>query len=147
MAIIEAKTLCQVAFVVHDLDAAIKKYQETFGLADPWFLQTEGYEKTKATYNGEPLHGTARLAFFKMGQIEIELIQPDDKPSVWREHLDAKGEGIHHIAFFVKDSNATEAALEPLGIPLKQKGYGDDGGSYAYVDSAAKLGVMIELLE
>lgn len=147
MPIIEPNTLCQVAFVVHDLDAAIRKYQETFGFGEPSFIQTEGYARTRATYNGAPMDGTARLAFFKAGQIEIELIQPDDQPSVWREHLDIHGEGVHHIAFFVKDSNATEAALEPLGIPVKQKGYGEDGGSYCYLDSAPQLGVMIELLE
>jgi len=38
-------------------------------------------------------------AFFELGSVQIELIQPDENPSVWREDLDKNGEGIHHIAF------------------------------------------------
>ena len=41
---------------------------------------------------------------FKMGSLEIELIQPLEGQSPHKEFLDSKGEGIHHIAFLTKRS-------------------------------------------
>ena len=140
--------LCQVGFIVKDIEASARKYAETFGLPQPPIIQTPGFEKAKTTVAGTPSEATAKLAFFRMGQLTIELIEPDEKPSVWRDFLDKNGEGVHHIAFHVDDTNATENALAKYGIKTEQQGlYTDASGMYTYVDSTAQLGVMVELLE
>ncbi len=64
----------------------------------------------------------------------------------WREDLDRKGEGVHHIAFQVKGMKEKLAALDAEGMPLLQKGE-YTGGRYAYVDAVKDLKVIIELLE
>jgi methylmalonyl-CoA/ethylmalonyl-CoA epimerase len=141
-------TLCQVGFIVNDIEASARRYAETFGLPQPPIIQTPGFDKAKTTVNGRPSEATAKLAFFKMGQLVIELIEPDEKPSVWRDFLDQKGEGVHHIAFRVDDTDATEAAFARLGVKTEQQGlYVDGSGMYTYLDSAPHLGVMIELLQ
>ncbi len=145
---LQPEMLCQVGFVVHDVVATAKKYSETFGLPMPTIIETPGFDKAKTTVNGQPSEATAKLAFFQTGQLVVELIQPDKLPSVWRDFLDKNGEGVHHIAFRVADTSATEDALAKYGIKTEQQGlYVDGSGMYTYVDSIPQLGVMIELLE
>lgn len=140
--------LCQVGFIVKDVEATARKYAATFGLPLPPIIETPGFDKAKTTLNGQPSEATAKLAFFQTGQLVIELIEPDEKPSVWRDFLDKNGEGVHHIAFRVNDTKATEEALAKHGIKTEQQGlYTDASGMYTYVDSAPYLGVTIELLE
>jgi methylmalonyl-CoA/ethylmalonyl-CoA epimerase len=57
-----------------------------------------------------------------------------------------KGEGIHHIAFFVKDSDKVVAYLEGKGGELVQQGH-YTGGMYSYVDTTPQLHLVLELLE
>jgi catechol 2,3-dioxygenase-like lactoylglutathione lyase family enzyme len=146
--VLEPERLCQVGFVVHDVEATARKYAEAFGFPMPPIIETPGFDRAQTTVEGKPSEATAKLAFFQTGQLVVELIQPDKTPSVWRDYLDAHGEGVHHIAFRVKDTKATEAALSAEGMPVMQQGLFVDGsGMYTYVDSAAQLGVMVELLE
>ena len=98
------ETLCQVGFIVKDIEASAQRYAELFGMQPRPMIRHLGYGRAKTTVNGQPSEATARLAFFEIGQLTIELIQPDDKPSVWRDFLDKHGEGVHHIAFRVDDT-------------------------------------------
>ncbi len=81
-----------------------------------------------------------------MGQVQIELIEPDGQPSTWQEVLDEKGEGVHHIAFHIKGTDNVVAYLEGKGAELVQQGK-YTGGMYSYVDTTPQLGVILELLE
>jgi hypothetical protein len=146
--LLNPEKLCQVGFVVHDVEATARNYAAAFGLPMPKIVETPGYAKARTTVNGQPSEATARLAFFQTGQLVVELIQPDKAPSIWRDHLDKYGEGVHHIAFRVDDTKATAEGLAAEGMAIGQQGlYADASGMYSYVDSAPQLGVMIELLE
>lgn len=140
--------LCQVGIIVRDIEATARRYADTFGLPMPDIVVTPGYDVVKTTVDGQPSEATAKLAFLQTGQMVVELIQPDDKPSVWRAFLDKNGEGVHHIAFQVSDTKATERYLSQWGIDTAQQGlYSDASGMYTYVNSEPVLGVMLELLE
>ena len=76
----------------------------------------------------------AKLAFFPLGQVTVELIEPLGGPSTWQEQLDAHGASVHHIAFEVQGMQDTLAYLAASDVPLLQKGE-YTGGRYAYVDS------------
>jgi catechol 2,3-dioxygenase-like lactoylglutathione lyase family enzyme len=146
--VLKPEMLCQVGLIVRDVEATARKYAAAFGFAVPPIIQTPGFDNARTTLGGEPSEATARLAFFQTGQLVVELIEPDEKPSVWREFLEKNGEGVHHIAFRVGDTKATEALLAEQGIKTLQQGLFVDGsGLYTYVDSVPQLGVMIELLE
>jgi hypothetical protein len=86
------------------------------------------------------------MAFFELGQISLELIEPVGKPSTWRDQLDEHGDSLHHIAFEIKGMPARVAFLEAKGLRLVQRGE-YPGGRYAYVDGNAQLGAILELLE
>lgn len=140
--------ICQVGIMVHDIEKTAQRYQEVLGLPAPGMFTTPGYDVVKTTYNGEPSDATARLAFFNLGQLQIELLQPDEKPSVWRDYLEQYGERAHHIAFQIKDTQRVADNLAKYGIPVSQQGlYGDLSGIYTYVASEPELGVALELLE
>ncbi|MCC6616381.1 MAG: VOC family protein [Anaerolineae bacterium] len=145
---LKAETICQVGIIVHDIERTAQKYCEVFGFPPPQIVETAGFAQSKTTYNGQPSEATAKLAFFNAGQVTIELIQPDEKPSVWREFLEQHGEGVHHIAFQIKDTEAVTGYLAENGAGIAQQGlYSDGSGVYTYVDTGPLLGTMFELLE
>jgi catechol 2,3-dioxygenase-like lactoylglutathione lyase family enzyme len=140
--------VCQVGIIVNDIEATSQRVSDILGLPKPPTLQTPGYDIVKTTYKGEPSEATAKLAFFNTGQVQIELIEPDEKPSVWRDYLEAKGEGAQHIAFRINDTKRVTDYLAQHGIEISQQGfYADGSGMYTYMDSDALLGTTIELLE
>jgi methylmalonyl-CoA/ethylmalonyl-CoA epimerase len=140
--------VCQVGLIVNDIERTSQRIIEVLGLPAPDIFSTPGYAQSKTTYRGEPSEATAKLAFFKLGQIQIELIEPDEKPSVWRDFLETRGEGAHHIAFPIKNTQRVTDYLVQHHIPVVQQGlYADGSGMYTYMGSEAALGTMIELLE
>lgn len=141
-------TVVQIAVVVRDLDAAADAYCSLLGVEKPTVLKEGKPEVTQVVYRGEPTEAKCRFLFIKTPLIEIELIEPGDSPSTWKEHLDTKGESVHHIAFLVKNLDEKVAELEAMGYPLIQKGYFFTGnGKYAYMDTVSDYHVIIELLE
>ncbi len=146
--LLNAEMMVQVGLIVRDIEASARQFCALFGCDMPTIHQTAAYAVTETTFNGEPSEATAKLAFFDAGQMQIELIEPDALPSVWRNHLEEKGDGVHHIAFKVKDTGETVQRLTEHGIPMVQQGlYSSRDGVYTYLDSAPQLGVMLELLE
>jgi methylmalonyl-CoA/ethylmalonyl-CoA epimerase len=140
-------TVVQVGIIVKDIEKTAKRYADFLGVGMPDIQVTDEWEKARTTYNGRPSKARAKLAFFKVGtSMSLELIQPDGEPSTWREHLDRKGEGVHHVAFIVRGMKEKVAACGKEGFPLVQSGE-YTGGRYAYLDSARDLKVILELLE
>jgi methylmalonyl-CoA/ethylmalonyl-CoA epimerase len=138
--------ICQVGLVVRDIEKTAKAYADVFGMDVPKARITDTEEISHTKYRGKSTPARAKLAFFQMGNVSLELIEPVDGPSTWREFLDEHGEGVHHIAFRIKGMDRVLAYLEGKGISAVQRG-DYTGGRYAYVDSAPSLGVILELLE
>jgi len=136
----------QIALVVHDIEKTGREYARFLGVEYPGYIITYVEEKAQTRYEGKPSKARAKLSFFHVGpNVDIELIEPDHEPSVWRRDLDKNGEGFHHIAFTVKGMKEKNAALEANGFPLVQAGE-YTGGRYAYHDAEA-LKLVLELLE
>ncbi len=152
--ILGTKVMVQVGFIVRDIEATKSKFAEFFGVpVPPTIIATEGIEKfdvTQTVYGGkfEP-EIDAKLAFFEVGgEMAIELIQPNEKDSIWKKHLDEKGEGIQHIAFVVDNIDERIKTCEAFGMTMVQKGNFSAGdGRYAYMDGADALKTCVELLE
>ncbi len=138
--------ITQIGILVHDIEKTSQTYAEFFGVEKPQWIMTDTVDKAHTEYRGEPTKARAKLAFFNMGSLQLELIEPDHEPSTWRESLDRNGEGVHHIAFVVQGMQEKVMLLEKNGMPLLQKG-DYTGGRYAYIDTLKDLKVIIELLE
>jgi methylmalonyl-CoA/ethylmalonyl-CoA epimerase len=141
------KAVVQVAIVCRDIDATSKRWAAMLGVEPPQIRTTRPGNEVKVMFRGRPSTGRAKLAFIKLGQVTLELIQPVGGGTSWKEYLDANGEGVQHIAFQVQDVDQTVKALQAMSIPVLHQGrYDDDSGSYTYVDSSKALGVTLELL-
>ena len=141
-----SNVICQVGLIVRDIEKSAKTYADLFGVDVPAWSLTDPEEKAHTRYRGRPTEGQAKLAFFQLGSLSLELIQPVGGPSTWQEFLDAHGEGVHHIAFQIKGMDGQIALLEGKGMPLVQRGE-YTGGRYAYIDTVPQLAVVLELLE
>jgi methylmalonyl-CoA/ethylmalonyl-CoA epimerase len=135
----------QIGIVVKDIEKTSEAFSRILGLPKPPISITGG-ESARAVNRGKPTTAQAKLAFFNLGQVAIELIEPMGGDSVWQEVLDEKGEGVHHIAFNVKGTDQVTNYLAEHDIPVSQQGH-YPGGMYTYVESESQIKVMIELLE
>lgn len=139
-------TVTQVGIIVRDIESKARAWSEILGLPMPEIMITDTVDKTQAEHHGTSTTARAKLAFFKMGNLDIELIEPIDEPSTWNDQLDQHGDSLHHIAFEIKGMKEKVAYLNSKGVPLVQRGE-YEGGRYAYTDGVAQLGTIVELLE
>lgn len=139
--------LSQYALVVEDLQA-VSDYWARLGFP---VMDVTHPALIELRHRGAPGRFDQKLGWHRHGTVTWEWIQPLSGPTVYREFLQAHGEGVHHIAFDVPDIDAAGRALEALGAPIVQSGaWGESGkpgyGRFAYADSSAIGGLMIELL-
>ena len=139
-------TIMQVGIIVRDIEAKARAWSEILGLPMPEIVITDTYERAQTEYQGKRSDARAKLAFFHMGQVDLELIEPVGEPSTWKDQLDAHGDSLHHIAFQINGMPEKVAYLDAQGLPLVQRGE-YTGGRYAYFDGVAQLGAILELLE
>jgi len=145
--ILGTNIVAQVGILVHDIEKTSQVYADFLGVEKPRCQVTGAYDEALTEYMGKPSKARAKLAFFKVGPtLELELIEPDQEPSTWRNDLDRYGEGVHHIAFVIKGMKEKIAVLGRNNMPLLQKGE-YPGGRYAYIDANEDLKVVLELLE
>ena len=152
-AILKGASFAQVGFVVNDIDAVKARYAVLFDCAEPSADICGEYKVMQTKVFGEPApKANCRLAFFDMTPgVQLELIEPNEEPSVWRDHLNKYGEGIHHIAFQI-ETGTSEQVIRQLqdefDAVVEQQGfYGDGSGQYIYLSLHKDLKCRIELLE
>ncbi|MGG1314374.1 MULTISPECIES: VOC family protein [Cohnella] len=144
--ILGTKTITQIGILVNDIEKVSQAYADFFGVEKPNFIVTDAPDIAQTEYRGSRTEARAKLAFFDMGSLQLELIEPDHNPSTWREYLDEHGEGPHHIAFVIEGMKEKITLLEGKQMALLQKGE-YKGGRYAYMDTMNELKVIVELLE
>ena len=138
--------MCQVGVIVRDIERSAKVFAALFGVPVPAISTTDPADKSHIQYRGAPTQARAKLAFFKAGPLQLELIEPLGEPSTWKEFLSKRGEGLHHIAFHVPDTELEAKSLAEHGLKVVQKG-DYTGGRYSYVEGEPLAGVILELLQ
>lgn len=139
------RQVTQIGIMVKNIEEARAAWAELLGVEEPPIVETKGWESTHMTFRGKPSKGRAKLAFFLLENIAVELIQPISGPSTWQDFLDEHGNGIHHIAFTVENLDETLEKFKSMGIGVEQRG-DYEGGCYTYMDSGGKLGGVVEIL-
>ncbi len=140
------KQINQVGLVVKDLQKSMEHYWNDFGIG-PWEVFTFEHPLVQnMTIKGEPAQYRMKLALARMGKVTIELIQPLEGDTTYKEFLEKKGEGIHHLGIFVENMDEEIARLKEQGIGVIQSGR-YPGGGYAYMDTEDQLGTIFELIQ
>ena len=124
-----------IGIAVKDLQTAIPYYEDVLGLK---------------CYNIEEVADQkVKVAFFKVGEVKIELLEPTSEESSVAKFIEKKGEGVHHIAFAVEDLPSALSEMEEKGIQLidKQPRKGAEGLNIAFLHPKSTGGVLTELCE
>ena len=124
-----------IGIAVSNLDEAVKLYKDVLGLE---------------------LHGTevvpeqkVRVAFLPVGDTEVELLESTSAEGPIAKFIEAKGQGIQHIAFRVNDIEAALEEMKAKGMRLidDKPRYGAGGAKIAFLHPKSTGGVLIELCE
>ncbi len=88
-----------------------------------------------------------RTSFFEIGGIKIELLEATRPDSPIAKFIEKKGEGIHHIAFEVKNVNQSIEQYQQDGFQLIniQAKKGADNKMIAFMHPKSTQGVLVEL--
>ena len=131
------KKLDHIGIVVADLAASQKKYLDLLGL------------KTFRIENIEVEGGRNRIAFLQLDGIDLELVQASGDKGMAADFLRENGEGIHHLAFEVKDLEDIFQILRDHGVEFLWNKIipGSRGTKVAFFAPEEFNGTLIELVE
>jgi methylmalonyl-CoA/ethylmalonyl-CoA epimerase len=110
------------------------------------------YEKLLGTtiYKTEDVASeSVKTAFLQCGPNKIELLEALNDDSPIAKFITKRGEGVHHIAFEVKDIRAEMARLKGEGFVLlnEEPKMGADNKLVCFVHPKGVNGVLVELCE
>ena len=127
--------LDHIAIAVTDLEAAIRRFAEDFG------LDLSGTE--------DVITAQTSTAFFPLPGTRIELIHPLEGQGPVQKYLDKRGGGLHHICFETDDIEADMERLREKGYRLLSETPqpGAHGSRVVFVHPKSTGGVLIELAE
>jgi methylmalonyl-CoA/ethylmalonyl-CoA epimerase len=137
----------QIGIVVPDLEQAVRLLGELFGIGPFHFIEWPNRPDSKYYFRGRPEHIKIRQAFAQVGPLELELVQPlEGENNAYKQFLDEKGGGIHHVLFETKDMDQTVSLLDEKGIQVLQNGDGIRPGTrWALLDTQSLVGFLLEL--
>jgi methylmalonyl-CoA/ethylmalonyl-CoA epimerase len=124
-----------IGIAVSNLDNAISFYENILGLK---------------CYNIEEVPDQrVRTAFFMVGQTKIELLESTTPDGPIGRFIEKRGEGIHHIAFAVRNISEQLKQAEEKGVKLIDTvpRKGAEGLDIAFIHPKSASGVLIEICE
>ena len=140
------RKLHHVGLVVSDIDKAIAQF-ESLGFGP--FQFSEGVRTFtidfKGELHGEPAEWAVKISNALIGDIELELLEPDERASALRESLDATGEGLHHIGFLTDDFEADMAEQLARGATIWTMSKRTGAPSFLYFNPSTVGAMAIEL--
>lgn len=124
-----------IGIAVSNLEESIKYYENILGL-ECYKIEEVPDQKVKT-------------AFFMCGETKIELLESTSPDGPVGKFIEAKGQGIHHIAFAVNGLQESLNEIEGKGIRLidKEPRKGAEGLNIAFLHPKSTNGVLTELCE
>jgi methylmalonyl-CoA/ethylmalonyl-CoA epimerase len=139
-----------VSVLVRDLDQALEHYTNDLGMG-PWGVYTLTPDWIRdMTVHGKEQSYVYKLALCNVGPVLYELMESVQGPSIYEEFLRERGEGVHHLGYFVEDIDAEISKMDSRGfaLVLSGRGFGTyDDGAFAQFDTERACGCILEALE
>ena len=138
MDLIENGTLYHIAIAVKNLESAEKIFKDTIGLKITHREEVQDQGVRATMLQPESGKGTA-----------IELLEALDENSPIAKFLDKRGEGIHHICFYVDNLEAKLIELKNKGVRLidEKPRIGAYKTKVAFIHPSSMNGILVELAE
>ncbi len=143
--IVSLDRISHLGIVVRNLERTENLLQNILGWRKISSSITPQGEKT---YKGKAVDFSCKMSFYSVGKTEIELIEPVFGANVWKDFLDKRGEGLHHIQIRVENFEIAKRYLESKGLEMIQSGPSDryKGCRWCYFDTLDLLGYYIEII-
>jgi len=127
------KQIDHLGIAVHSLDESVPVYEKALGL--------------RCEHREEVPSQKVRTAFFDVGGVHLELLEPTSPESPIAKFLADRGEGIHHIAFRTDQITDQLAQAAGAGVRLiHEKPFeGAAGKLVAFLHPKSTHGVLTEL--
>lgn len=138
----------QLAYKVNDLEAAAAAHHRAFG-SGPFFVARH-VALASSHHRGVERPFDHSSAYGQWGSVMVELVVQHNADASALHDMFPHGEqaeGLHHAALFVDDLHAQIARFAKEGAPLAQLSVTAGGTAFAFVDTRASLGHMLELYE
>jgi hypothetical protein len=138
----------QLGFIVHDVRSSLPAYESIYNLKT-WFEPI--YAQKEFKIDGELLDLEFNIAFGYSGNLQVEIFEEKSQGApVYKDHLDSKGEGLHHLGFYVNDLDSRLKVAQRLGFDiLLEANFKTAGGGfvrYVYLDTRQLCGIITELI-
>ncbi|MGD2058209.1 MAG: methylmalonyl-CoA epimerase [Anaerolineales bacterium] len=129
------KRINHVAIVVENIEDTLHFWRDALGLE---LAHVEDVPDQEAV-----------VAFFPVGEAEVELVKPTTEDSGIARYLDKRGPGVHHICFEVDDIESCLEILKSRDIRLinEEAIVGTGGKRIAFIHPESTHGVLVELYE
>lgn len=141
----------QIAFVAHDLDRALRYWTETLGVG-PFFVLRDVVPES-FHYRGKPSPPPRiSLALGNSGTMQVELIGiHDDRPSAYRDFLEAGREGFQHVSSWLTraEYDETRGRMLAAGASIAHEGVVPGANvRFAYFDTdRGRDGLLYEIAD
>ena len=124
-----------IAIAVQSLEEHVPFYRDVLNLE---YGGTEVVEDQKV-----------RLAVFRVGEVQIELMEPTDPDSTICAFIENRGEGLHHISFQVDDIEKQIAELKQKQVRMIDEipRRGAHGSRVAFLHPKSSAKVLTELTQ
>ena len=133
--------LHHISIVVRDIDKAIKFYS-SIGIG-PFEDYPPLKEYVKIDVPDEVGFQNLKIKVVQIGPVQIQLIQPGEGKSLYKDFLEKKGEGVYHLGFVVDNVDDSEAELRKLGLKVLSSGRREEGSGFSYLDTSGKGGITL----
>jgi catechol 2,3-dioxygenase-like lactoylglutathione lyase family enzyme len=136
----------QLAYFCADVRAAALAHHQAFG-SGPYFV-ADHIPLASSEHRGQPHQFDHSSAYGQWGEVMIEFVQQSNSgPSAMHDLYPAGSGrwGLHHAALWVEDVDVEIVRLAAQGFPLAQRSVMNDGFVFAFVDTTATYGHMLEL--
>jgi methylmalonyl-CoA/ethylmalonyl-CoA epimerase len=124
-----------IGVAVEEIEPALELYRDSFELtlAHREVVEEQGVE----------------AVLLDVGENHVELLAPLAPDTPVGRFLAKQGPGLHHVAYQVKDIDATLEALREAGLQLidEQPRTGIRGSRVAFMHPRATAGVLTEIVE
>lgn len=121
-----------IGIAVSNLQEAIRYYEDVLGLRC-YAIEEVAEQKV-------------RTAFFRVGETKIELLESTDPDGPVGKFIEKRGQGIHHIAFAMKDASRALKEAGEAGVQLidKTSRKGAEGMDIGFLHPKSTFGVLTE---
>jgi hypothetical protein len=132
--------------VVKDLDEAVKHLSALgFGPFEAYHGSLGVVPPVKRKLRGKPADCDLKIMAADMGPIKLELIQPSGE-CIHSEFLNSKGEGLHHLGFYVDELDKEVEELAKEGMLPVFESTAANGKFCAYYEPEGAGGIIMELV-